>query len=143
MLRVFVVLPLLFIGLVTQAVAQGVCVPPTLKVASVSGKVIRTYSKGEESLHGTTITVRKGDRQAFIVAKVTTDADGRFTLQKMRSGKYLLVVEFPLHETFAFLVHVSKSFKSATRTVEMVIHLGLDPNDACRGGYAELRKRKP
>ncbi|MDT4968792.1 MAG: hypothetical protein QOJ64_3529, partial [Acidobacteriota bacterium] len=92
MLRVFVAVHLLFIGLLTQAVAQGVCVPATLKIATVCGKVISTYSKGEGSLDGAKITVHKGHSGGPIVARVISGANGRFAFEKLRRGKYVLVV---------------------------------------------------
>jgi hypothetical protein len=137
------VVSLLFIGLMTQAVAQGVCVPPTLRIAAVSGQVIRTYSKGEESLEGTTITLRKGHSQGSIVAKVITDAAGRFTFQKIRPGKYVLLVEKSLYITFVFPVQVNKSSKSVTQRNEIIINLGADYNASCGGSYAKLRERQP
>ena len=143
MLRRFVAVSLLFIGLMTQAIAQGVCVPPTLRIEAVRGKVIRTYSKGKESLDGATITVRKGNSQGSIVAKVITDANGRFTFQKIRHGKYVLVVEKPLYITFLFPVQVNKSSKSAAQPDEIVINLGADYSASCGGSYAELREPQP
>ncbi len=136
------VVTLLCTGLMIQTAGQGVCVPPTLKIGAISGRVIRTYSKGEESLDGVTISVRKWNSQGSTVAKVITDADGRFTIRTLKPGKYAVVVEKSLYITFVFPVQVTKSSKRAAQRAEVVINLGADYTASCGGSYAERRERR-
>ncbi len=140
MLRVLLAISLLS-GIASQAFGFDTCVPPELKVASIHGKVIRTYSKGEEPLKGATITVRKGESTGAIVAKATADAEGNFTFRKIPRGKYSLVVERNLFITFIFRVQVDKASKTPTPDA-ITINLGVDHNASCGGGYAEIRGRQ-
>jgi hypothetical protein len=137
----FVGLPLLSL-LAVETIAQGVCVPRRLDVASIHGRAIRTSSKGEEPLDEVSLVLRKKASDGLVVATATTDSSGRFYLGKVRDGDYVLVAERALYIRFLFPVRVRRPRIPSVPQKEIIINLGADYNDSCGGGFAELRKIK-
>jgi hypothetical protein len=122
----------LFITL-SCATAQGLCVIPTLRVASITGQVV---SKGD-GLPGVTLQVCDWDDQSKVRFELSAGKDGRFDLPKVKKGKYLLVVRRDLYSTLVIPIRLEPGYKGKRKI--LLIHLVPAFLDPCSEGGAELK----
>jgi hypothetical protein len=120
-----------------KAIEPDICVTDTLSVASVSGKVIAKFSKGEEPFNNAVVTLIRGGNTGPVLARQTVKGDGRFSF-RVKSGKYQLKVSAPGISNFYLNLQVTRA-KASKDKREIVIILGPAPTSGCFGSSAELR----
>ena len=77
-----------------QYFAQGICVPDTLAVTYVKGKVLAHLNRGDEPLQNIIIRITKKDRMKKIIKETKTDKDGFFDVGKLKKGSYNLIASY-------------------------------------------------
>jgi hypothetical protein len=130
------------VALGIQSYARDVCVPPTLTISSISGRVIAMSSIGEEPFAGAKVTLRGRESDGPIIAKRTTNRAGRFSFDRVSPGKYVIIVEARLFISFMFPVQLRKQPQEPSSHNEIVVNLGVNHNASCGGGFVELRERR-
>lgn len=125
----------------TPVNAQGICVPDTLSVKVISGKVVAVLDKGETPLTEALITLQKGDNDGPIVAKQSINEDGSFGFGPVKPGKYQLKVTAPAFRDFYLDLQVRRS-KITKNQKDIIIIMGTDFTKPCSGSAAELRVRR-
>jgi hypothetical protein len=125
---------------VTTSSAKAQCVPDTLSVISISGKVVAELNRGETPLDNAVVTLRRGGYGGSVIAKQAVKADGSFSF-KVMPGKYQLKVSAPALRNFYLDLQVGRS-KLAKDQQEIIVIMGADAAKECSGSYAELRVKK-
>jgi len=120
--------------------AQGICVPDTMNVVAVSGRVVAELEKGETPLQAS-VTLMKGPNSGPVIATRAVDADGRFNFDHLKPGKYRLKVSTP-HLLDFYLDLILKPARAVKDEKEIVIKIGADLIKPCGGSSAELRVKK-
>ena len=119
------------------AIASDICVPDTLSVSSVSGRVISKLNKGETPLNNAVVTLVRGGNDGPVIAQQTVKEDGSFSF-KVKPGKYQLRVSARGLSNFYLDLQVKRS-KVDKDQKEIIVIMGLDFEKYCFGSYAELR----
>lgn len=132
---------ILMISARTLANAQGICVPDTMSVIAVSGKVVADLDKGETALTQASVTLMKGPENGPVIATHAVDAKGRFNFDHLKPGKYRLKVSTP-HLLDFYLDLILKPSRAVKNEKEVVIKIGADLIKPCGGSSAELRVKK-
>ena len=121
--------------------ANAQCVPDTLTVTSISGRVIAKLDRGETPLDNAVVTLKKVDNLGPVISKQTVNKDGSFSFRKIKSGKYYLIVSVPHLIDFDLKLDVRRLNASKDRK-EIVVIMGADFIKECNGSSAELRTKK-
>ena len=130
------------IGAVTSSAnAQGICVPDTLSVTAVSGRVVAELNKGETPLTEAVITLKKGNHDGPVIAKQSINEAGSFSFSKVKPGNYQLKVTAPSLRDFYLDLQVRRS-KASKDQKEIIVIMGTDFTKPCSGSSAELRVKK-
>jgi hypothetical protein len=122
---------LLIILCVTEIKSQGICVPETLKIISLSGQVITVQNV---PLAESTIEIRTPAPEKKTIAKVKADKNGYFAFTNIKAGKYIIYAEHPYYNHFVFPVKLHKLSKAVSKNKLMIV-IGLK-NEVCDGSYA-------
>ncbi len=120
--------------------AQGICVPDTMSVAAISGRVVAELEKGETPFSAS-VTLMKGPNNGPVIATHAVDAEGRFNFDHLKSGKYRIKVSTP-HLLDFYLDLILKPSRAVNDEKEIVIKIGADLIKPCGGSSAELRVKK-
>ncbi len=124
-----------------SADAQGICVPDTLSVTAVAGKVVSQTRGAEEPLRKAVVTLSRGWAEGPVVAKRAVDEDGGFGFGNLRPGKYQLKVSVEHLKDFYLDLQVRRPHASKVRN-EVIVIMGADFGRPCGGSTAELRAQK-
>lgn len=138
--RNFLKVATILILLKVNLFAQGICVPETLKVSRVSGKVMAHLKDRNEPLSGINIKIVRKDKPKKIVIETKTAEDGTFEVKKLKSGSYTLVTNYSGLENF-YLDLLILSPKNEETENDIIIWLGADYLKPCSGSYAELKNK--
>ena len=118
------------------------CVRDSLKARGFSGQVIAAYDTrpdDRDPIEKATVKLLKrtnnGDK---IFAEITTDVNGRFAVENLKPGKYILEVSATHFETVVTEIKVLES--SNQKKDELLV--GLQPSLDCCAGYAKVQKTK-
>jgi len=125
----------------SSARVPDTCVPDTLRVEAISGRVIAQLDKGETPLSQSSVTLMKGPENGPVIATRTVDANGLFNFDHLKPGKYRLKVTTP-HLIDFYVDLILKPDRRAKDEKEIVIKMGADFLKACNGSSAELRTKK-
>ena|SRR2546423_6087718 len=125
----------------SSANAQGICVPDTLSVTVVSGKVVSIFNDGEGPLTIASVTLIRGGNGGPVIAKQAVNKDGSFSFNKVQPGKYQLKVTAPALRDFYLDLKVNRS-KATKDQEEIIIIMGMDFIKPCSGSSAELKVKK-
>jgi hypothetical protein len=125
-------------NLVSNAVAQGICIPKPLTVAIACGRVVLASKKGEEPLPGAKVELREKGYEGRIIATVAADKDGCFSFSSVPPGKYVLSILYPDLMQFMVRVRVLKAPKAREARCQIVIALGANALEPCGGGTARV-----
>jgi hypothetical protein len=143
-------LPLLIIsfgvlvGLAVPAAAQGICVPETLDVTNVTGKVVSQLKQGEVPLSNASVMLLEDHYQGRMLTETITRENGLFSFSHIKPGKYVLKVSFPNLPTFYGVVRVKKvkASKVTIEQKELVVTIGTEVTKPCGGSKMEARAKK-
>jgi hypothetical protein len=126
--------------LVSDVAAQGICVPDTetIRVNSISGKVVHVFNDGEGPVLSASVTIIKGHNNTPVIATQAVNADGRFSFDHIKPGKYRLKVSDP-HLLDFYLDLIVKRPRTSHDMRQVVIILGADLTKPCGGSSTELR----
>lgn len=125
----------------SSANAQGICVPDTLSVTAVSGRIVLKLNIGETPLDEAIVTLKKGNNAGPIVAKQSINKDGSFNFSKVKPGKYQLKVTAPGLRNFYLDLEVRRS-KATEDQSEIIVIMGIEFLKPCSGSSAVLRVKK-
>jgi len=119
-----------------------VCVRDKIKANGFSGQVFAVSEANpsyKEPFTQATIKLSKRTNKLQLILVVTTDESGRFSLENIKAGKYILVADAP---NFQAVWTEIKIVRSSSRKKDE-IEIGLDPSvmDCCVG-YAKVQKAK-
>jgi len=117
------------------------CVPDTLRVAEISGRVISHVQNGESPVREASVTLMKGPENGPVIATRSVDANGRFNFDHLKAGKYRLKVTTP-HLINFYVDLILKPDRRAKDEKEIVITIGADFIKTCNGSSAEVRIKK-
>ena len=113
-----------------------------MKARGFSGQVIAAYDTrpdDRDPIEKATVKLLKrtnnGDK---IFAEITTDVNGRFAVENLKPGKYILEVSATHFETVVTEIKVLES--SNQKKDELLV--GLQPSLDCCAGYAKVQKTK-
>jgi hypothetical protein len=126
-------------GATSSANAQ--CVPDTLSVTSVSGRVIAKFNDGEGPLTKAFVTLKRGDNFGPVIAKQVVKEDGSFEFSHIEPGKYQMMVSEPGLINFYLDLQVRRS-KATKDQKEIIVIMGADFRKECSGSFAELRVKE-
>jgi len=135
------IIGMLMINARTLVNAQGICVPDTMSVVAVSGRVVAELDKGETPLSQASVTLMKGPNNGPVIATHAIDAEGRFNFDHLKPGKYRLKVSTP-HLLDFYLDLILKPSRTVKDEKEIVVKIGADLIKPCGGSSAELRVKK-
>jgi hypothetical protein len=121
----------------SEAVALDICVADTLSVASVSGRVLAKWNKGETPFNNAIVTLIRGGNHGPVIAKQIIKEDGRFSF-RIKPGKYQLKVSAEGLRNFYLDLQVIRSGASKDQR-EIIVIVSPDTTKSCTGSYAELR----
>ena len=133
----------LFSGLTIHVAAQGVCVPETLSISVVTGRVVSQIRSGEIMLPQASVTLLEDRAQGRVIAETTADENGHFRFEHIKKGNYVLKVSHPNLATHYGSIRVvrTKTIKTAPQP-EIIVTLGADFGKPCGGSHAEIRSKK-
>lgn len=129
------------IGVRSSASAPDTCIPDTLRVEAISGRVISELERGESALSQASVTLMKGPDNGPVVATRAVDANGQFNFGHLKPGKYRLKVSTP-HLLDFYVDLILKPDRRAKDEKEIVIKIGADLIKPCNGSSAEVRIKK-
>ena len=126
-----------------QVSALDICAYDTLEVSALSGIVFYEPSQvGTEPVVNATVELRKDIYPRRLVAKTTTDKDGRFNFGKIRGGKYVIYVEAPQRISHIYFpVQFNRPRKLTGSEPEIRVTLGFGYK-GCAGSFAQYGDRK-
>ena len=120
----------------------NVCVRPPLRVRHLQGIAVVGREAAQRALPETSIRIESRDGKRAPI-RLTTGADGRFSVDSLAPGKYDLVAESPPLDRIHVLLVVKRSwFWQGRDTRETVLRFGLDPDAPCGGSTVELRRHQ-
>jgi hypothetical protein len=122
-----------------QLFAQGICVPETFRVNSVSGKVMAHLEGRDEAFEDVSVKIFKKGKSKKAIKETKTSIDGLFDFSSLKSGKYNLVVSYPKLSNFYLDLVVSS--ENPPKNEQITIWLGADFLKPCSGSYAELKEK--
>lgn len=126
------------IAVPSSAGAADTCVPDTLRVEAISGRVISQLETGVSPLSQASVTLMKGLDNGPIIATRAVDAHGLFNFDRLKPGKYRLKMTTP-HLLDFYLDLILKPDRRAKNKKEIVIKIGADLIKPCNGSSAEVR----
>ena len=118
-----------------------VCVRDKIKVNGFNGQVFAVSEANpnyKEPFTQATIKLSKPTNTLQLIFTVTTDETGRFSLENIKAGKYILEISAP---NFYKVVTDIRIVVSSRRKKD-VLEIGLEPRITCCGGYAKAQKAK-
>ena len=120
------------------AQAQGMCIPKEITVSEVKGRVYFEY-EGERIILDDVVVQVVSQRENRVLAETTTNSEGRFSISRVKAGRYWLRTKHPqIIGIYAELVVTSKPPNSKSPASQIVFVLGGDPSKPCGGGRVEL-----
>jgi hypothetical protein len=120
--------------------ANAQCVPDTLNVTSVAGKVIAKFNDGEAPLNNVVVMLIRGGNDGPTIAKQAVSGNESFSF-KVKPGKYQLKVSVPHLSDFYLNLRVKRS-KTLKDQKEIIVIMSADFRKECSGSFAELRVKK-
>lgn len=133
----FAVIFILF--LLSVSALACTCIRSTIKSKGFSGQVIAFYKArpNKDAIPKATVKLLKrtddGDK---VIAKIVIDENGRFSVENIKSGKYILEVEAEHFQTITTLIKISKSSKQKKDEIVVALDFSLE----CCEGYARVQK---
>ena len=118
-----------------------VCVLDKIKVNGFSGQVFAVSKANpnyKEPFTQATIKLSKRTNKPQLIITVTTDENGRFSLENIKAGKYILEVSA---SNFYKVVTDIRIVLSSSRKKD-TLEIGLEPGITCCGGYTKVQKAK-
>ncbi len=118
---------------------QGLCVIEPIKVSEVKGLVLLP---NKIPIPDATVELHETNSEGKLVGRVKTDANGRFTFNDVRKGKYAVIASYPTLVTLHVPTRVSPSESREKKRREIVIILDGLIDKPCGGGDAYGRKQR-
>ena len=119
-----------------------VCVRDKIKANGFNGRVFAVSEANpnykEPFPRATVKLLKRIDDGDKLIAEITTDETGRFSLETVKAGKYILEASAP---NFYKIVTEIKIVPSSSRRKD-VLEIGLEPGLECCGGYAKKLEAK-
>ena len=118
-----------------------VCVRDKIKANGFSGQVFAVSEANpnfKEPFPQATIKLSKRTNKLQLILVVTTDESGRFSLENIKAGKYILEASAP---NFYKVLTEIRIVVSSSRKKD-VLEIGLEPGITCCAGYAKVLKAK-
>ena len=116
------------------------CVRDTIKSKGFSGQVIAFYksrpNEKDAVPKATVKLLKRTDDGDKVIAELVTDENGRFNVENLKSGKYILDVRAKNFQTISTLIKVSKAPKQKKEEIIVALDFSLD----CCEGYAKVQK---
>jgi hypothetical protein len=114
------------------------CIPTEITVSEVKGRVYYEY-EGKRIILDDAVVQVVSKRDNRVLAEMTTDSGGRYSIRGIKPGRYWLRAKHPQVIGFsAALVRTSKPPNSSATATQIVFVLGADPSKPCGGSYVEL-----
>jgi 5-hydroxyisourate hydrolase-like protein (transthyretin family) len=118
-----------------------ICVRDKIKAKGFNGRVVYIFNStlnSKEPITKVTVKLLKrtddGDKT---ITEVVTDADGRFAIEKIKSGTYILEAKRENFQTVVTEIKISKSSSKSKDELEIALDLSLE----CCAGYAKVQKQ--
>jgi hypothetical protein len=128
------------IFLLNISVFACTCVRNNLKLKGFRGQVFAVNEAQpdykEPFPKATVRLLERNDDEEKIIAEVLTDENGKFEIEKFKSGKYILEIFAP---NFQKVVTRIKITKSSSRKLDNLV-IGLEPSLDCCVGFAKVEK---
>jgi hypothetical protein len=119
-----------------------VCVRDKIKAKGFTGQVfavIESNPNYKEPLPKATIKLlKRTDNGDETIADVVADEAGRFSLENVKAGEYILAADAPNYQAVWTEIKV---VRSARRKKDEIL-IGLAPTIGCCEGYAKVQKAK-
>lgn len=132
----------IFIGLwfilPTETFAD-ICIPESLEVTSLRGRVIDVFSKGEEPLSKASVKLRSAIDPDRVIKTAKVDENGEFDFKGIKYGTYILSVTYPQLARLDVRIFFIKEKEKTNPGQAIIFSLGSNFNEPCGGSKAFLR----